>query len=88
MVTNDGDARRAGRRADAAVEAGAEPGDQALPEVLLVVLAVEQLVAQQAPPLVTGGVQGRAGREHQSGRIPARPSSSTSYASLRMRWST
>ena len=59
-----------------------------LPEVLLVVLAVEELAPQQTPSLVTGGVQGRGGGEHQSGRIPARPSSSTSYASLRMRWST
>ncbi len=51
---------------------------QPLPEVLLVVLALQELVAQQPAPLVAGGIQGRVGQEHQPVRIPARPSSSTS----------
>ena len=66
------------RRAHRAVEETAEPAEQPLPEVLLVVLAVQELSAQQAAPLVTGGVERRAGGEHQRGWIPARLSSSTS----------
>jgi hypothetical protein len=46
--------------------------------VLAVILAVQELLAQESSTLVSGGLEGRTGLEHQAGRIPARVSSSTS----------
>src|SRR5262249_15680844 len=83
-----GHPRRVGRGADATGEPPPQPVEEPLPQVLSVVLRVEELLSQQATTLLAGGLQGWWRDEHQAGRIPPRVRRSTSYASLRMRWST
>ena len=60
-VVRGGSSRACGQ---AAVEQAGEPVDQAEDQVVLVVLRVQQLAAQQRPRLVAAGVERRLEQHH------------------------
>ena len=83
--------RGAGRHVEAAGDLLAEPLDEPGEERLVVVLGTQQLAPQQGASLVARGAERRVGQQPEGDDhdrvIPACDISSTSYASLRMRWS-
>ena len=76
--------RRVGRGVDGAVDEPVEPVQQLLEEVAVVVLRADQLALEQRSGLVPRRVERRL---RHDAVIPAWVISSTSYASLRIRWS-